>query len=337
MAIRLVQVKAFKLNLSHHRLAQALAETLSNHAKGVLAMKTLNNSGHHVPWSFWVAACIITLLPMHTNQAAEPSAFIESSSVPGGIAMVTLDAQKFPGSAAAPYVTWNGRAIATMRQADTYVALVGIPLSTAAGKHTLSLSTTNAAAETVDFTVDSKRYEEQRLVIKNKRKVNPAPIDMERINRENKRLKEVKSYRADRLLTDQFDWPLKGIVSSPFGLKRFYNDQPRRPHGGIDIAAPEGTPIMAPADGVVVDTGDYFFNGNSVFIEHGLGLQTFYAHMSRIDVKAGDRITRGQIIGAVGQTGRVTGPHLHWSVGLNATWVNPLLVLPTDTPPPADP
>ncbi len=332
-----MQVKAFKLNLSYLRLAQALAETLSNHAKGVLAMKTLNISGRHVPWSLWVAICIITLLPIHASQAAEPSAFIESSSVPGGIARVALDAQKFPVSAAAPYVTWNGRAIATMRQADTYVALVGIPLSTAAGKHTLSLSTTNEAAETVDFTVDSKRYEEQRLVIKNKRKVNPAPIDMERINRENKRLKEVKSYRADRLLTDQFDWPLKGIVSSPFGLKRFYNDQPRRPHGGIDIAAPEGTPIMAPADGVVVDTGEYFFNGNSVFIEHGLGLQTFYAHMSRIDVKAGDRVTRGQIIGAVGQTGRVTGPHLHWSVGLNATWVNPLLVLPTDMPPPADP
>ncbi|MFK7996452.1 MAG: M23 family metallopeptidase [Granulosicoccus sp.] len=133
-------------------------------------------------------------------------------------------------------------------------------------------------------------------------------------------------------MTDTFIWPVAGPVSSPFGLRRFFNDQPRRPHGGIDIAAPEGTPIMAAADGVVLEANDYFFNGNSVFIEHGLGLQTFYAHLSRIDVTNGERVTQGQVIGAVGATGRVTGPHLHWSVGLNGTWVDPLLVIDTDQP-----
>lgn len=279
---------------------------------------------------------VLAMFTLATTLSAHSASFIESSPVPGGIALVELDATEYPINKAAPDVTWNGKFIATLTRADTYFALVGIPLSTKAGEHTLTVGYKNSPSSSVNFLVNAKTYEEQHLIIKNKRKVNPAPLDMERINRENKRLKEVKSYRADRLIAQQFDWPLKGIMSSPFGLKRFYNGQARRPHGGIDIAAPEGTPIVAPADGLVVDTGDYFFNGNSVFIEHGLGLQTFYAHMSRIDVKAGDRVTRGQILGAVGATGRVTGPHLHWSVGLNATWVNPLLLLPTDLPPPAD-
>lgn len=293
---------------------------------------------NNVNTSRWLRAfrALLGLMTLALALNANSSSFIESSPVPGGIALVELDATNYPVSEAAPDVTWNGKNIATLRQSDSYFALVGIPLSTKAGQHTLTVGTKNLTPGSVNFLVNEKTYEEQHLVIKNKRKVNPAPLDMERINRENKRLKEVKSYRADRLIAQQFDWPLKGIMSSPFGLKRFYNGQARRPHGGIDIAAPEGTPILAPADGLVVDTGDYFFNGNSVFIEHGLGLQTFYAHMSRIDVKEGDRITRGQVLGAVGATGRVTGPHLHWSVGLNATWVNPLLLLPTDIPPPAD-
>jgi murein DD-endopeptidase MepM/ murein hydrolase activator NlpD len=272
----------------------------------------------------------------YSATAASPLSFIESSAVPGGIAFVILDAQQFPTSGAKPAISWNGRAVSVIDDDGQYLALVGIPLSTSAGNQTLSITGVNGQKTSLSFEVNAKAYEEQRLIIKNKRKVNPAPIDMERINKENKRLKDVKTYKADRMIADSFDWPLAGIMSSPFGLKRFFNDQARRPHGGIDIAAPEGTPILAPADGVVVETGDYFFNGNCVFIEHGLGLQTFYAHMSRIDVEPGDRISKGQVIGAVGQTGRVTGPHLHWSVGLNATWVNPLLVLKTDLPPPAN-
>jgi len=282
-----------------------------------------------------MTAMILSALS-YSAMAANPLSFIESSAVPGGIALVTLDAQQFPSSGEKPTINWNGRAVSAIANGEQYTALVGIPLSTLAGNQTLNLTGSNGQKSSATFTVNAKTYEEQRLIIKNKRKVNPAPIDMERINKENKRLKEVKTYKAQSMIADSFTWPLAGIMSSPFGLKRFYNDQARRPHGGIDIAAPEGTPILAPADGVVVETGDYFFNGNCVFIEHGLGLQTFYAHMSRIDVEPGDRISKGQIIGAVGQTGRVTGPHLHWSVGLNATWVNPLLLLDTDIPPPAN-
>ncbi len=278
------------------------------------------------------------LLPLYIGLAigtthAADGGFLEASAVPGGIAIVDLGEASRPW----PRVRWNDKAIALVEQSGRLQAVIGIPLSVKAGTQSLQLTNADGSSKSVNFDVSPFAYEEQRLTITNKRKVNPAPIDMERINAENARLKVVKSYRADKLLTDSFDWPLAGPVSSPFGLRRFFNEQPRRPHGGIDIAAAEGTPIMAPADGLVVETGDYFFNGNCVFIEHGLGLQTFYAHMSRIDVKPGERVTQGQIIGAVGQTGRVTGPHLHWSVGLNGTWVNPLLVLDSDSPPPAKP
>lgn len=272
------------------------------------------------------------LMNLPTLQAAD-AAFVESSAVPGGIAVVDVGPAQRPW----PSVRWNDRVVALSEQAGRLQALVGIPLSVEAGPQSLSLMLADGSTQTFSFEVLPFAYEEQRLTITNKRKVNPAPMDMERINKESQRLKIVKSYRADQWIADGFDWPLAGPVSSPFGLRRFYNEQPRRPHGGIDIAASEGTPIQAPADGIIIDTGDYFFNGNSVFIEHGFGLQTFYAHMSRIDVEPGERVSKGQVIGAVGQTGRVTGPHLHWSVGLNGTWVNPLLVLDSDAPPPADP
>ena len=195
----------------------------------------------------------------------------ESSPVPGGIAVVELG----PVDQQLPRVRWNDKDVAVVEHNGQAVAIVGIPLSTPSSKQTLVVIDSAAQTSKVSFDIQSHHYEEQRLTITNKRKVNPAPMDMQRIKRENKRLKVVKSYRADRLLTDTFEWPLAGPVSSPFGLRRFFNDQPRRPHAGIDIAAASGTPIVAPADGIVIETGDYFFNGNSVFIEHGLGLQTF--------------------------------------------------------------
>jgi len=250
-------------------------------------------------------------------------AFFEHHPVPGGIALVELGV---PDSQDAPTVTLENRAIAAVAQNGGWHAIVGVALSTEPGTHTLNVQA-GRSSTTVDFQVDEFAYEEQRIVIKDKRKVNPAPLDMKRINKENQRIREVKAYRYKELLSNEFNLPLEGILTSPFGLRRFFNDQPRRPHGGIDIAAETGTPIYAPATGLVVDTGDYFFNGNTIFLEHGLGLQTFYAHLSKIHVKPGDKVNAGDLLGEVGATGRVTGPHLHWSVGLNGTWIDPALVM----------
>jgi len=244
--------------------------------------------------------------------------------IPGGIALVPLE----QAAARIEAVTLDGRRIAVHADGEQAIALVGIALDSPIGERQLRVTTTDGGGHTIPFTVEPHDYEEQRIVIADDRKVNPAPLDMQRIRAENRRLAVVKSRHAERLLaTERFLTPVTGVRSSSFGLRRFYNDQPRRPHGGIDIAAPTGEPVRAPAPGLVIDTGEYFFNGNSVFIEHGLGLQTFYAHLSRIDVNEGDIVEAGDIIGAVGATGRVTGPHLHFSVGLNGTWVDPDLLL----------
>ncbi|MGB5679062.1 MAG: M23 family metallopeptidase, partial [Gammaproteobacteria bacterium] len=121
-------------------------------------------------------------------------------------------------------------------------------------------------------------------------------------------------------------------ISSVFGLRRFFNEQERNPHTGLDIAAPEGTDIKTAADGIVIEAGDFFFSGNMVYVDHGQGLISLYAHLSRIDVKPGDSLRRGDILGAVGQTGRVTGAHLHFAVIANGVLVDPLYFLPKQQP-----
>lgn len=262
-----------------------------------------------------LAGCFLITMP-----ASAGIELFKHSPVPGGIAIVPLGLS----GDIKPTVTFNKNTVAAMQRGNDWMAVVGIPLSTDPGDHSLAVNQ-GKITQNLMFSVRPHEYAEQRIKIKNKRKVDPLPFDMDRINAEKARVANVRKIHNDGALEKPFVWPVKGIISSPFGLRRFFNDKPRRPHGGIDIAANEGVPIAAPADGVVVETGDYFFNGNCVFIEHGSGLLTFYAHMSRIDVAIGDKVSAGDVIGAIGATGRVTGPHLHWSVGLNGTWVDPML------------
>ena len=256
-------------------------------------------------------------------QPAMAARLPDGAAVPGGIALVELPASDTP-----PSVTFNGKPVMVLPNESNYIAVVGLPLSTAPGTQTLQVKNASGTNFTQQFTVTDKTYESQHITIKNKRMVNPEKRDMERIGREQRRIKKALASWNDDIPESLFlSLPVEGPVSSPFGLRRFFNEQARKPHSGLDLAAPEGTPIKAPASGRVIDKGDYFFNGNTVFIEHGQGLVTMYCHMSRIDVEPGQHVTRGEIIGAVGKTGRVTGAHLHWGVSLNDARVDPMLLL----------
>ncbi|MCW8972726.1 MAG: M23 family metallopeptidase, partial [Gammaproteobacteria bacterium] len=168
--------------------------------------------------------------------------------------------------------------------------------------------------------------------LKNKRQVDPYADDLKRIRREQARSRKAfASWDAARTAELDFLLPVSGRLSGTFGKKRFFNGQPRRPHSGLDIAAPTGTPVKAPTAGKVIETGNYFFNGNTVFIDHGEGLVTMFCHLDSIDVKVGQAVNRGDVVARVGATGRVTGPHLHWTVSMNNTRVDPGLFLSLET------
>lgn len=276
---------------------------------------------------FGVAALLLVLaLPLPA--LALPT----HAAVPGGVAVIDLG----PASQPAPTARWAEQPLAVVRDGGRYYALLGIPLDTLPGDLQISVffgsppgpAVSSVAATIKNVPIQLKNYPEQRLTIKNKRQVDPSAEDIERIDREKAHTEKIKqSFSATPPQTD-FVRPAEGRLSSRFGLRRFFNNQPRNPHNGLDFAAPTGAPVRAPAAGVVVDTGDYFFNGNSIFIDHGQGLISIYMHLSRIDVRRGQTVKAGEILGGVGATGRSTGPHLHWSVFLNNTAVDPELFLP---------
>jgi biotin carboxyl carrier protein len=163
--------------------------------------------------------------------------------------------------------------------------------------------------------------------------VNPPPEIAARIERE-QALVSAARVRDDARedFTKAFIWPVQGRISGRFGNQRVYvlpdgTDVPKAPHSGMDIAAPEGTPVLAPAAGIVTFTGDLYLTGNTILLDHGHGISSNFLHLSRIDVKVGDRVEQGQVIAAVGATGRATGPHLHWGMNWFDTRIDPLLVL----------
>ena len=238
---------------------------------------------------------------------------------PGGVAFIDLG----PVEGAPLTVEYDGRRALVMERDGRRRAVVGVPLDAAIGRATIKLSD----GATLSFDVAEHAYAEQRLQVA-QNYVSLSDEVLARVGRERK--------ISDAALTNWRDIdvdgvslaaPVDGRRSSSFGLRRFFNDEPRSPHKGMDIAAPEGTPILAPRGGVVSATGSYYFNGNTVFIDHGQGFVTMYCHLSVIGVEDGQAVTAGDPIGKVGATGRVTGPHLHFGTYLNGTAVDPALPL----------
>lgn len=213
----------------------------------------------------------------------------------------------------------------TQEQGQRY-AVFGIPLSArlALGTFTLTTNTTP-----IQFDIKPYAYAEQRLTVKNQDYVNPNQERLDRYAREAKEQNDIYTSFNPSIWTTfpSFIPPTAGKFSNSFGRKRFFNNEERAPHSGLDIPAPIGQKVVAPADGIVVQTGDYFFNGKTVLIDHGQGLISMFCHLSKIEVSKGQHITQGELLGLVGNTGRVTGPHLHWGMSLNDARVDPQLLL----------
>ena len=176
----------------------------------------------------------------------------------------------------------------------------------------------------VPIKINKKDFGESRITILDVSKVNLSAEDSQRAYKESQLIREsLNSYSTNIKPSLKFISPVDGIISSRYGKQRYINDQPRSPHLALDIAAAEGTEIIAPAPGKVILVGDFFYSGNYLILDHGFGLLSSYSHMSKIHVQTGDYVNQKDIIGEVGSTGRVTGPHLHWSVYLEKQRINP--------------
>lgn len=271
-------------------------------------------------WRRGVAA--LTVLAALGASPAEAVELPRARSVPGGVAVVELGP-----ALVAPQASLDGVQVLVTGRPGGWLAVVGIPLDAEAGALTLEVRGEGEPLRRVELVVEPVRYAEQRLKVA-PGKVDLSAEDLARHERERLRSAEVvATWSAREPATLRMLQPVPGRRSGSFGLRRVFNDQPRKPHSGMDIAAPTGTPVVAAAAGRVIDTGDYFFNGNTVWLDHGSGVLSMYCHLSAIDVQPGDEVAAGARIGAVGATGRVTGPHLHWSVMLNRTMVDPALFL----------
>lgn len=270
----------------------------------------------------------------HNTQAVPTTVWPQPLQVPGGVARLSLgpattrpQAQVHQGGVDVPLLV--------VGDAIEWTAIAGIPLAAVPGDAFITVRAEGDGSSNprpLHYAVAPKRYKEQHLQV-SPRTVDLSPEDQARYERERDHQAGVMATFTEQpagqaLASLRMHVPVPGRRSSSFGLRRVFNGQPRNPHSGMDIAAPTGTPIVAPLAGRVIDVGDYFFNGGTVWLDHGQGLLTMYCHLSGIHVRVGAVVQAGEAFCKVGATGRVTGPHLHWGVMLTRTMVDPALFIP---------
>ncbi len=273
---------------------------------------------------FPTCALLALILPS-LAQAVLP----RSSSVPGGVAVIALGTTYAINE---PPQAWLGeQQVFVTADGHRWYALVGLALDTPVGTHELRV-TSGDETKILIFPVSAKPYPEQHITLKDTSKIRLSVADEQRANREVAAIQGLKRHWRRAQDTDPaFRLPAEGRLGGRFGVRRFFNGEARSPHSGLDIAVARGTPIKASASGKVLAVEDYFFNGKTVFVDHGNGLITLYCHLDRIDARPGDAVSKGQTLGLSGKTGRASGPHLHWSVVLNGAMVDPeLFIAPVD-------
>ena len=265
--------------------------------------------------------CWFSLALMSPHSSALP----REARVAGGIAL--LPAGPVSGDGEPPRAWFGDLPVWVTRNGPQWVAVLGLAIDLPEGRHSLRIE--NGTQEKhIDFDIGTKAYPEQRITLKDTGKVHLSPEDTARAKVEIARIHDLKRHWTDnRDTASDFRSPTEGRVTGSFGLRRIFNGEARSPHNGIDIAVPRGAPVRSSARGVVLETGEYFFNGKTVFIDHGNGLLTMICHLDRIDVRPGETVGKGQPVGRSGMTGRASGPHVHWSVVLNGVMVDPALFL----------
>ena len=270
--------------------------------------------------------CLFILAFAFASPGLAHASLPQSSSVPGGVAVIPLGSVS---TGADTPQTWLGdQPVLVTSDHKQWYAVVGLPLDVTPGSHQLRVKI-GGVTKTQDFVVNTKNYPEQHITLEDTSKVQLSAEDEARADRELAVIQELKRHWRAAQDTDlAFILPVEGELAGRFGVRRFFNEEPRSPHAGLDVAVARGTPVKASAQGKVLAVDDYFFNGRTIFVDHGNGLITMYCHLERIDVKPGDTVSKGQRIGLSGKTGRATGPHLHWSVVLNGAMVDPELFIP---------
>ncbi len=211
---------------------------------------------------------------------------------------------------------------------DSGAVIVPVHMDSQPGETRITLDFADGSRMMRSVDVQARTFAEERLQIANQRHVEPNSEDLERYAREAALQKKVySSFSELSALPFPMVQPTHGRYSGKFGVRRFFNDQPRGAHSGLDIAAPTGTPIIAPAAGTVALTGDFFFNGKLVMIDHGAGIVSMLCHMSEVVAEEGQQVEQGDLVGRVGATGRVTGPHVHWTLSIGGVRVDPEIAL----------
>ena len=270
------------------------------------------------PWIPALLACLVA-----AASAAAGADLPLARPVPGGIAVLDLGSL----DEHAPVVMADAHRALVVASGGQWRAIIGIPLAAAPGHASVTVRAAQGSRR-VGYEVLAHDYPTQALQVE-PRHVDLAARDLARFNREKPLLERALStYSETAPATLVLNPPVAGLRSSSFGSRRVFNGQARNPHTGMDIAAATGEPVLAAAAGRVAGTGDYFFNGRTVIVDHGEGWLTLYCHLSRIDVQDGQAVTTTTRLGLVGATGRATGPHLHFGVMLNHAWVDPELLLP---------